>query len=131
HQTRRGRVLGRRPRHRRGDRSGRRDTRERRRAVQCRPFGPRWRNEEDMMSVLVAYATKHGATHGIAERIAERLRAAGLDAEVRSITDAPDPARYDAVVLGSAAYLGSWQTEATAFARRHRAALADRPVWLF
>jgi flavodoxin len=28
------------------------------------------------MSILAAYASKHGSTKGIAERIAERLRAA-------------------------------------------------------
>ena len=35
------------------------------------------------MNVLVAYATKHGATEGIAERIAVRLIAAGLLADVK------------------------------------------------
>ena len=33
------------------------------------------------MSVLVAYASRHGATRGIAERIADRLRQDGLAAE--------------------------------------------------
>jgi menaquinone-dependent protoporphyrinogen oxidase len=35
------------------------------------------------------------------------------------------------VVLGSAIYAGSWRKEATEYARRHRAALAERPVWFF
>ena len=35
------------------------------------------------MHVLVAYASRHGATQGIAERIADTLRAAGLEAEAR------------------------------------------------
>ncbi len=30
------------------------------------------------MSILVAYASRHGSTRGIAERIAERLRAKAL-----------------------------------------------------
>ena len=34
------------------------------------------------MNVLVAFATKYGATQGIAERIALRLNAAGLRADV-------------------------------------------------
>ena len=83
------------------------------------------------MSILVAYASKHGATRQIAERIGETLRAAGRDAEVRPIEAAGDPAGYDAFVIGSAVYLGSWRKEATAFVRRNRAVLANRPVWLF
>lgn len=37
----------------------------------------------------------------------------------------------DAVVLGSAIYIGRWLKEATEFTRRHRASLAERPLWLF
>lgn len=83
------------------------------------------------MSVLVAYASKYGATQGIAERIAEKLRAAGQEAEARSVKAVGDPAGYDAYVIGSAAYMGSWLKEATEFVRRNRSFLADRPVWLF
>jgi menaquinone-dependent protoporphyrinogen oxidase len=38
---------------------------------------------------------------------------------------------YDAVVVGSAVFGGHWMAEATAFVRRHRVVLADRPTWLF
>ena len=38
---------------------------------------------------------------------------------------------YDAFVIGSAAYMFHWLKEATSFAKRHRAMLAERPVWLF
>jgi hypothetical protein len=83
------------------------------------------------MSVLVAYATRHGATRGIAERIAERLRAAGLDAEARSAADVRDAARYDAYVVGGAAYMFHWLKDATTFVEKNRALLAERPTWLF
>ena len=83
------------------------------------------------MPVLVAYASKHGATRQIAERIGEVLRATGLDAEVRPVHSAGDPAGYDAVVLGSAVYFGAWRREGTGYVRRHRGALSGRPVWLF
>jgi menaquinone-dependent protoporphyrinogen oxidase len=83
------------------------------------------------MIILIAYASKHGATQGIAERIAERLAALGLDAQARPIKEAGDPGRYDAIVLGAAAYLGSWLKEATDFAHRYQEVLASRPVWLF
>lgn len=35
------------------------------------------------MKILVAYATKHGATRGLAERIAATLERRGLDATLR------------------------------------------------
>lgn len=83
------------------------------------------------MLILVAYASKHGSTEEIAQRIAETLRAAGQGAEVRPLKSAGDLARYDAFVIGSAAYYGSWLKEATAFVRQHLTPLTERPVWLF
>jgi menaquinone-dependent protoporphyrinogen oxidase len=83
------------------------------------------------MSTLVAYASKHGSTRGIAERIAERLRSAGLEAQALPVKAVEDVAPYDSVVLGSALYMFHWMNEAKAFARRNRGALAGRPVWLF
>jgi menaquinone-dependent protoporphyrinogen oxidase len=83
------------------------------------------------MLTLVAYASKYGATKGIAERIADVLRTHGLEVEVRPVKDVGDVTGYDAFVIGSAAYYFSWLKEATAFVRRNRAVLASRPVWLF
>ena len=83
------------------------------------------------MTVLVAYSSRHGATTGIAERIAIGLRAAGLPVDVRRIDDVHDVTGYDAFVIGSAAYMFHWLKDATAFAKRHRAVFAERPVWLF
>jgi len=83
------------------------------------------------MKVLVGYATRHGATAGIAERIGDRLRAAGLEADVAPVGTVRYPAPYDAFVIGAAAYMSHWLTEATTFVERHRELLASRPVWLF
>jgi menaquinone-dependent protoporphyrinogen oxidase len=83
------------------------------------------------MPVLVAYATRHGATRGIAERIAERLRSQGLDAEVRPARDVRDAARYNAFVVGGAAYMFHWLGEATSFVEHNRGLLAGHPTWLF
>ena len=85
------------------------------------------------MRVLVSTASKHGSTGEIASRIAEVLRA-GLPGntvvDVLPAVEVGDVASYDAVVLGSAVYMGRWLEDA-----RHAAArLATdppRPVWLF
>ncbi len=83
------------------------------------------------MRVLGAYASRHGATQGIAERIAETLRSGGLDAEALPVKGVRDVGGYDAFVVGSAAYMFRWLGEASAFVRRFRSALASRPLWLF
>jgi len=83
------------------------------------------------MSVLVAYASRHGATQGIAERIAAALGAAGLEATARPVRDAGDLGGYDAFVVGSAVYMFHWLKDATRFVRANRTLLAARPLWLF
>jgi menaquinone-dependent protoporphyrinogen oxidase len=83
------------------------------------------------MKVLVTYATRHGATRGIAERIAQTLTQHGLEATLSPVDDVQDVVGFDAVVIGSAAYMFHWLKEATEFVRRHRSTLAERPVWLF
>lgn len=82
-------------------------------------------------TALVAYGTKNGSTAEIAEHIASVLRGIGLDADVRAAAEVRDIGPYDVVVLGGALYMGRWHRDARRFARRHRHALADRPVWLF
>jgi menaquinone-dependent protoporphyrinogen oxidase len=83
------------------------------------------------VKVLVAYATRHGATTAIAERIAQALNHNGVPAEAVPVVDVRDVTAYDAVVLGSATYAFHWLKDATRFARRHQEELAARPVWLF
>ncbi|MDO1477102.1 flavodoxin domain-containing protein [Rhodococcus ruber] len=83
------------------------------------------------MKVLVAYASRHGATAGIAERIAEVIRAEGHTADTVQLPAATSVDDYDACVVGSSAYLGHWEKAASAFVREHRDGLVARPVWLF
>ncbi|WP_223932553.1 flavodoxin domain-containing protein [Arthrobacter sp. StoSoilB5] len=83
------------------------------------------------MNVLVAFATRHGATAEIAGRIATRLQAAGVPAEARSVNEVNDVGPYDAVIIGGAAYMFHWLKDATTFAKRHQTDLNRRPVWLF
>jgi menaquinone-dependent protoporphyrinogen oxidase len=82
-------------------------------------------------TVLVAYATRHGSTAGIAERIAVALRTRAIDADVVAVEDVRDPDGYDGYVLGSAVYAGSWLGSMKAFIHRDRATLRRHPVWLF
>lgn len=83
------------------------------------------------MKVLVVYASRHGATRGIAERIAETLAGRGLEVAVRAAKEAGDVSGFDAFVIGCAAYMGHWLEDATSFVKHHRALLAERPIWLF
>ncbi len=83
------------------------------------------------MKILVAYGSRDGATAGIAERIGEVLKKAGFEVNVVSAEKAAEPAGYDAVILGSAVYIGQWRKEAANYLTKHEQALAKLPVWLF
>jgi menaquinone-dependent protoporphyrinogen oxidase len=82
-------------------------------------------------NILVTYASKYGATKEIAEKIAEVLRQAGLQVDVFPVDSTLDLTPYEAVVLGSAIYVGKWQKEAVSFLQTYERTLAGRPVWLF
>jgi menaquinone-dependent protoporphyrinogen oxidase len=87
--------------------------------------------------VLVVVASKHGATAEIGDALARGLadspagRAAGLTGLAVPAQQRPDPAPFDAVVLGSAVYAGRWLDPAREYAALHADALRARPVWLF
>jgi menaquinone-dependent protoporphyrinogen oxidase len=83
------------------------------------------------MTVLVAAASRHGGTEGIAKRIGDDLIERGFDVEVRRPQDVSDVNRYEAVVLGSAIYLGNWMKEARSFVEANADELAEMPTWLF
>jgi menaquinone-dependent protoporphyrinogen oxidase len=83
------------------------------------------------MRVLITAATRHDATREIGEAIGAGLAERGIDAETRPIDEVTDLAGYDAVVLGSAVYMGRWLKPARQFAEHNGAALAAIPVWLF
>ena len=84
-----------------------------------------------MQRALIVVASRHGATQGIAERIGEVLRGRGIDTEVVPATHQTSPTAYDAVIVGSAVYMGSWLKEALEYLETESAALKVRPTWLF
>jgi menaquinone-dependent protoporphyrinogen oxidase len=81
--------------------------------------------------VLIAYATKHGATAEIAEQISQVIHEAGLSGDVMPIDRVNNLTAYKAVVLGSAVYIGQWRKEAAKFLETNEKQLAKLPVWLF
>ena len=83
------------------------------------------------MTVLVAFASKHGATEEIAERVAEELRRCGIDVDLRPADAVREVEGYEAIVLGSAVYMGRWRPEARELLRRAARTLAERDLWLF
>jgi menaquinone-dependent protoporphyrinogen oxidase len=83
-----------------------------------------------MTRVLVTYASKHGSTGEIAEAIAEELRQKGLDADCVDV-GAASLGAFDAVVLGSAVYMGRWRSEARRFLKKHVDELSKLPFWIF
>jgi menaquinone-dependent protoporphyrinogen oxidase len=91
------------------------------------------------MTVLVAYATRHGSTREVAADIAGTLQALGADVELREARDARgrdgfvhgQAGCWTLVVLGAPLYSGRWHREAHRFLRRHRKDLAGVPVAVF
>ena len=81
--------------------------------------------------MLVAAASKHGATQEIAEAIGRVLAERGVGADVMRVEDVTDATGYEAVVLGSAVYMGNWLEPARRFVEEHGDELAARPIWLF
>ncbi len=81
--------------------------------------------------VLVVYATKYGATAGIAKKIGQVILQAGLHTDVLPTDHVSDITVYKAIVLGSAVYVGQWRKEAVAFLENNEKALSKLPVWFF
>lgn len=85
-----------------------------------------------MPKVLVTYASEHGATAEIAQTIARVMRQFDLDVTSHRIESIKDGIFiYDAVILGSAVYLGDWLEEAQIFLKHYKHSLVKVPVWLF
>lgn len=83
------------------------------------------------MKVLVAYASKYGATEGIARRIGEALWKRGLETDVTRCEYLRDATGYDAYIIGSATYAFNWRKDARKFVERNAGLLSTHPTWLF
>ncbi|HLR56925.1 MAG TPA: flavodoxin domain-containing protein [Beutenbergiaceae bacterium] len=82
------------------------------------------------MRILVATASTYGSTREIGDHIAGVLRRAGHDVHTRDI-DAVTTLDYDAIVVGTAIYIGRPLTAARKFTARLERELGGKPVWVF
>jgi len=83
------------------------------------------------MKVLVAVASKHGATMEIGQVIEASIRSSGLDVDIKRIEDVLSLSPYDALVVGSGVYAGHWMRPAREFVDIHEGELKRKRVWLF
>ena len=87
------------------------------------------------MRILVAVASKHGATEQIAvevgQALSNALRERGVEVDVRPVEEVRSFDPYAAAVIGSAVYVGHWMEPARHLVRDHADVLAELPVWLF
>lgn len=81
--------------------------------------------------ILVAYATQHGSTAGIAEAIGKELVAAGYAVDVADIKSVNTLSTYDAVVIGAPLYMGRMDGTFGQFVGRYRDELSKRPLAVF
>ena len=88
-------------------------------------------NNASKIRILVAYATKYGATAEIAEKIGQVLDEAGVPVDVVPVKKVKALDSFSAIVLGSAVYIGRWRKEAVNFLKKNEKALTERDVWLF
>jgi menaquinone-dependent protoporphyrinogen oxidase len=84
-----------------------------------------------MVEVLIAYATKHGSTHEVAEFVAAHLADIGVEAHTLPAHRVSSLEEYGAVVLGAPLYMGRWHRDARAFLHRFGPELATRPFGVF
>jgi menaquinone-dependent protoporphyrinogen oxidase len=84
-----------------------------------------------MAQILVTYASKHHSTAEIAEAIAQEIRVHGHDVVCEPANSAAPAAEFDAIVIGSAVYMGRWRPPARKYLKRNIEALSKMPFWIF
>jgi menaquinone-dependent protoporphyrinogen oxidase len=87
--------------------------------------------KEATMTILVAYATRHGSTEEVAAAVAAHLRESGLEAKLVPAVDVETLDGYDGVVLGGALYMGRLHHDARRLLKRFHRGLATMPFAAF
>ncbi len=83
------------------------------------------------MRVLVTVASRHGATREMGDVVATVLRAHGHTVDQVDPEEVEHVERWEAVVLGSAVYVGRLALGLRDLVDRQGGQLRERPVWLF
>lgn len=81
--------------------------------------------------ILIAFASRHGATAEIAAAVGRRLDEARFATTVRSADVVSGLSGFDAVIIGSAVYMGRWLPAARDLIAGHGTELRAMPTWLF
>ncbi len=81
--------------------------------------------------ILVTYASRTGATAGVAEAIGKTLVESGAQVDVRPMQEVTDLTPYRAVVAGSGIQGKQWLPEAMQFMQAHQAELRRKPCAVF
>lgn len=84
-----------------------------------------------MSRILVTYASRYGSTTDVANAVTEELTELGFDVDLLPVGRQIQVAKYDAVVVGAAAYGRKWLPAASVFVVGNRDRLAQLPVALF
>ena len=87
--------------------------------------------ESGMSKVLVVYGTKTGCTKGIAEKIGETLSASGASVDITPAGEKPNPATYDAVIVGSGVRASNWHGAVKSWVASNADTLKSKPVAFF
>lgn len=81
--------------------------------------------------ILVTYASRFGATAGVADAIGKSLAERGAQVDVLPMREVKNLDGYLAVVAGSAINGGAWLPEAMQFVQAHQAELKRKPFAAF
>ncbi|MCB9457541.1 MAG: hypothetical protein H6671_16265 [Anaerolineaceae bacterium] len=83
------------------------------------------------MNVLLAYATTHGSSAEIAQFMGKVLEEKGHKATISNVVHINTIEEYDAFVIGSPIYVGTWMPELSTFLKAFAPQLAAHPVYLW
>jgi len=85
------------------------------------------------LKTLIVYATRYGATKGIAEEIAKVLQEQNFEVKVVNVKEEKikDILEYGLIVVGSGMALGNWVNEAEDFVKKFRKELENKKLALF
>lgn len=80
-----------------------------------------------MANILIGFASQEGQTERVARRVREVLEREGHQVSLAPVSDDPEPAAADAVVVAGPIHVGKHDPKLVAWARRRARTLGERP----